>query len=115
MRPPEVQCAEYRNDRNARRSLRQSPGIAQTLAQTIQLVAVQLAARGIASDRLSHLRGARQALHGTRGLVEIEARGIEGQAAEVQQSANFGIRVSDKRFVSEVHHAIRIFVQPETR
>src|SRR5690348_14922158 len=115
MRPSDVQCAQYGSDRNARRSRCSCAGIAQTLAQSIQLVAVERAARGVAADRLPYLRGAGQALHRARGLVEIEARVIEGQAAEVQQAAHLGVQVGDQRFVLKVHHANRIFLQPETR
>src|SRR6185437_15715801 len=58
------------------RSLRQHSRIAQPLPQSIQLVAIARAARGITADRLPHLRRAGQALYRARRLVEIDARGI---------------------------------------
>src|ERR1700759_4209453 len=69
---------------SAMRSMRRSfhAGGAQAFAQPIELVAVAFSARGVATDRLPDLRGARRALHGARGFMEIEARGVEGQVAE---------------------------------
>src|SRR5581483_155817 len=96
-------------------SFRQHTRIAQTLAQSIQLVAIQRGARRVAADRLPHLRGTRRALHRARGLVEFETGGIERQLAELQQAANFRLGIGDQSFVLQIEHAIRILLQPKTR
>lgn len=64
----------------------------QTPPQLIQTIAVKRAARGVAAQRLPHLRGARGAQYHSPGMVKLETGRIEGQSAEIQQSANDVIR-----------------------
>src|SRR5579885_513081 len=73
--------------------------IAQAPAQSVQLVAVKRAPRGVAADRLPHLRGARRALHRAWRLVELQTSRLERQLAELQQTANFRLGIGYQGFI----------------